>query len=260
MICPRRSSKKQRSQICHKKIYPVFEKHFPGIKINHVDATRTEGNMSFGKSKRGGCIMKYFRSASGWFWLSFVFVLPIMANETVQAPRLTEGRWEFRVNTRDSTSISTEILGGLYVVVYRGGKLEVFQDGAAVNERASEELRRMFLPDERGYLKFPFALGDKWTAEYLHYSPGRPGRPRSMTYSVAGIEEIKAAGGNFKTYRIEGEGVTSFGYHQKRTIWFSPEAKCIVKFRYDSAVGGAGGKTEIELIKFSPTGALPQQR
>jgi len=41
---------------------------------------------------------------------------------------------------------------------------------------------------------------------------------------------------------------------QERSFLYSPGEKAIVKFYFDSWIGGTGGKIDIELVKFIPVG------
>jgi len=174
-----------------------------------------------------------------------------LANEPGDQPVLSGGDlWEFRTNTRNSLSSTTNRLDGEYTVTYRGGNIEVTQDDTAIGGNAAEELQRMILPDERQYLKFPLAVGNKWTGKYYH---DRRSGWRSMDYAVTGIEDIAIDGKILHTFKIEGKGtvsVPSGSYDQTRTIWYSLETKSAVKFLYDSAVGSVGAKVEIELVKY----------
>ena len=72
-----------------------------------------------------------------------------------------------------------------------------------------------------------------------------------MEYEVKGNEKLNVAGNILLVYKIEGKGGTAVP--QERVFFYSPDLKCIIKFRYDSAVGQRGAKTDIELTKFKPT-------
>ena len=167
-------------------------------------------------------------------------------------PILQEGdRWEFKASTRESISNTTDRLNGLYEVVFRGGQIEVFEvtgtEKIPIGGNAADELKRMILPDEREYLKFPLAVGNKWTGTHTQGS-GRWRSIRSMNYAVT-----SEAGGR---YKIEGSGGagSSHPVSQTRVFIYSPSEKAIVKFFYDSAVGQQGGKIDIELVKLTAGG------
>jgi len=143
------------------------------------------------------------------------------------------------------------------------GKLQVYQllndQRAGVGPETSNELKRMiaFGQDEREYLKFPLAVGLKWTVNYLHRSPGRTPRRRYIDFKITGLEEITTSAGTFRAYRIEGSAtfvLSSRTVHQQRIIHYSPDTKSIVSFYYDSAIGEPGAKVEIKLKKFTPKG------
>ena len=140
---------------------------------------------------------------------------------------------------------------GLYEVVYRAGKLEVFEvtdsEKTPIAGNAAEELKRMIIPDEREYLKFPLAVGNKWTATHRLLLRSRWLNP-SMNYAVTSV-------GNGR-YMIEGSGRvgSSHPVSQTRVFTYSPGDKAIARFFYDSAVGEKGAKVTIELVKFTPGG------
>lgn len=179
-----------------------------------------------------------------------VLTVVVAANDSMNQPVPNDGDcWIFKGTTRDSISSSSDRFDGTYEVCYRGGELQM---GNAVGGNTARELKRMIIPDEREYLKFPLTVGSKWTGKY--FLDVRSGWP-SMTYIVAGIEEVAVGGGSFRAYKIEGDGtvsVLSGTYRQKRLIWYSPDAKSVVKFFYDSAIGSVGAKVEIELQGFIP--------
>ena len=78
-----------------------------------------------------------------------------------------------------------------------------------------------------------------------------------MNYTVTGIEDFAVGGSTLRAFKIEGRGsvsVPSGTYEQKRAFSYSPDAKSVVKFFYDSAVGSVGAKVDIELVKFSASG------
>lgn len=174
-------------------------------------------------------------------------------------PSPKEGdRWEFKAATIGSSSSSSDRLDGNYEVAYVGGKLQAYDlaDGkrGPVGPRSGQQLLRMiaFGQDEEQYLKFPLAIGTKWTANYSVQSPGsRRTSHRSADFMVQEQVQTKTAAGNFQTLKLK--GLNSGGQvSQEWTYFYSPDCKCIAKFFYDSAVGGNGGKLEIELTKFTP--------
>lgn len=186
----------------------------------------------------------------------FTLLLGVAAvTYAAEQPVLQEGeRWIFKASTKDAISSGGSLLDGTYEVVYRKGEIEVTQDGALIIGNAAEELKRMILPDERGYLKFPITVGNQWTGRHFH---DRRSGWRSMNYAVSGIEDLAVGGSTLRAFKIEGRGsvsVPSGTYEQKRAFSYSPDAKSVVKFFYDSAVGSVGAKVDIELVKFSASG------
>ena len=195
--------------------------------------------------------------------LSF-FVLNVSsltyAAEAVQMPVAKDGdRWEFKAVTKDSSSSSTDRLNGNYEVAYVKGQLEVFEvvDGqkVGVGHDSTAFLKRMlgFAQDEQQYLKFPLAIGNTWAADYSVRAPGaKKAQQRSAEFKVQDKAQTKTAAGIFETLNIKGSNI---GGTAPRA-WeysYSPNCKCVVKFFYDSVVGGVGGKVEIELVKFTPS-------
>ena len=185
-----------------------------------------------------------------WFYLGLA-----VSSQAADRPVLQEGeRWEFKASTRDSIGSSAETLNGVYEVVFRGGRLEVFE--MTGNEKrpftgtGAEELKRMILPDEREYLKFPLAVGNKWTGTHTQLSGTKVSSTRSMTYIITADD-----GGR---YKVSGSG-TAPGpkgsvISQERVFYYSPGEKAIVKFNFDSYIGGTGGKIDIDLLKFFSAG------
>ena len=77
------------------------------------------------------------------------------------------------------------------------------------------------------------------------------------TFAEFTVEEqvlTKTAAGSFQTLKIKGSN-NSGPVPREWEFFYSSDCKCIVKFFYDSAVGGVGRKVEIELVKFSPSGS-----
>lgn len=183
----------------------------------------------------------------------------LYAAEAIQLPVAKDGdRWEFKAETKISSSSTTDRLNGNYEVTSVKGQLEVFQivDGqkSAVGPSSTEFLKRMlgFAQDEQQYLKFPLAAGNKWRAEYSVQSPGtRRSQRRSAEFKVEDKSQIKTVAGNFEALKIKGNNAAG-PVPQEWEYFYTADCKCIVKFFYDSAVGGVGGKVESEFMKFNP--------
>lgn len=182
--------------------------------------------------------------------------------EALQTPAPKDGdRWEFKAETKSSSSSTTDRLNGNYEMTSMKGQLEVFQivDGqkSAVGPNSTEFLKRMlgFAQDDQQYLKFPLAAGNKWRAEYSVQSPGtRRAQRRSAEFRAEDKSQIKTLAGNFEALKIKGTNAAG-PVPQEWEYFYNADCKCIVKFFYDSAVGGVGSKVEIELVKFSPSGS-----
>jgi len=174
-------------------------------------------------------------------------------SEAVDQPVLQENdRWEFKGSTTSAFANSNTVPNGDYEVVYRGGQLEVFQlsggEKIPIGGDLLDELKRMIRPDDREYLKFPLAVGNKWTATHSQTSPGAQFKSaRSMEYAVLGANDGR--------FEIKGSGTATTrgpSMPQIRTYTYSPRDKAIVKYFYDSAVGEKFAKFDIELVKFTP--------
>jgi hypothetical protein len=186
------------------------------------------------------------------FMLTWVYFGLTAGSEAADRPVLQEGdRWEFKASTKEPIVKSSATLNGLYELVYHGGQLEVFEvtgsEKTPIGGDGADELKRMILPDEREYLKFPLAAGNKWTGTHTQRGGGGMTR-RSMTYTVTGID-----GGR---YKIEGSALVpgpSQSVPQERNFFYSPSDKAIVKYYFDTWVGGPSAKIDIEIIKFTPS-------
>jgi len=191
-----------------------------------------------------------------WFCLGIA-----SGGESIDRPVSQEGeRWEFKANTKDMLTSTTDILDGKYEVVFLHGQLEVFQivDGQKVGASlgVAEKLKRLIAigQDDLQLLIFPLSVGKKWTANYQHTSPGaRRSQLRSATFQVEKLEQIKVDAGTFQAVRIKGTG-GNYGVTREWNYHYSPDTKSIVKFFYDSGIGTKSGKTEIELMKYHPSG------
>ncbi len=123
-----------------------------------------------------------------------------------------------------------------------------------------EDVKRMLGAgqDERKYLDFPLFVGKKWDAAWSWHDPGT-GRTIRMTgtASVAGMEEVNTAAGNFRAYKIERRDTGSSGGPQPLTIqwdftyYYSPQVRAIVTFHLEnlSMKEALGAEKDIQLIK-----------
>jgi hypothetical protein len=183
--------------------------------------------------------------------------------EKIEMSAANEGdRWEFKANTKEMLTSTTDILNGNYEVVFLQGRFEVSQivDGQKVGATAgvSEKLKRMIAvgQDDLQLLNFPLSVSKKWTANYRHVSPGaRRAQQRQATFQVENTQRIKVDAGEFQAFRIRGSGQTvDASVAREWGYFYSPDTKSIVKFYYDSGVGVQSGKEEIELTKFHSSG------
>lgn len=196
------------------------------------------------------------------FFLAPAFSLLIAAiaygQERGPAPAYQDGDfWVFRGTTKQSISVPSDMLEGDYEVSFSGGKFEVFQfvggERGRVGPRTADRLKSMVTAgsEPTAQLRFPLTVGQKWTATFA-YQPPRGQTPSSRTLEtlVTGIQQVTTPAGTFQVFKIEGGFAHPSGVQAAYVYFYSPQARSIVKWNYDSAVGQPGAKLEIELIKF----------
>jgi hypothetical protein len=180
----------------------------------------------------------------------------LFGQEQAVAPTFTEGdTWRFKAREWDRISQTGDDLNGVYELRYSRGKIQVFEvTGDQKTERPPPQALLALLgmsksPRYEQHLKFPLAVGMKWTHTYFGGSTGSRNRShRNVEIGVMGIEDVVTAAGTFRAFKIEKLDVGS-GSRWSTTYFYSPETKSIVKSYFDSSLAGSGGgKTEIELI------------
>lgn len=185
-----------------------------------------------------------------------------MAQEQAPKPNLRDGEvWQYRITEKDYASSSTEALNGSYEVSLTQGKVSAsYLNGSAkesVNTDADEpgEILALLLGgnERRPEVKFPLAVGQKWTYEYK-FTPraSRTTQSRSAEVNVVGFEEITTSAGNFKAFKLVRSERWARGPRQGMggssvTYFYSPETKSVVKSLFEN---DNGGKREIELTKY----------
>lgn len=193
--------------------------------------------------------------------LFLITAFSVFGQEQAEAPRYKEGDfWQFRVKEWDWITKRSTALGGDYEVLFKGGKFIVFElsqgPKTPVVDQSANALRRMLnIKSTLNYLEFPLFVGKKWTAEYKDTNVNtRQPMSRSADVQVTGVEKVSTLAGTFEVFRIDRSDTMqeSSARYTLTSYYYSPEARAIVKFLYDSSAGGkvAGGKRELELITF----------
>jgi hypothetical protein len=195
------------------------------------------------------------------FLMSFP-VHPTYAQNKINVPSCQNGdRWQFSAAIEGSIANSSNMLGGDYELLYESNSIQVFtmENGSRSSpapEQPAEQLKRMLAcgQDERAYLKFPMAVGMKWD---LHYEEKVPGGRRltgvAMTYEVKEITKEITSDVNIAQIIAVGQMQTPERIVSTKAEYrYREDSKCIVEFRYDSAVGEMGAKTTIKMIKYTP--------
>lgn len=201
------------------------------------------------------------------FVATFLFIangVDVLAQEQTAKPEYKEGdAWQYKVSEKDFAASSSEALNGNYELTIVQGKIKVFFLGSnkeevnvARNEPGEDLLLLLGGTEERPELKFPLAVGQKWTYRYQITPRGaRQSQTRSGEIAVAGVEQVTTAAGSFKAFKLVKSESWSKGAKQggtsgnSSTYFYSPDTKSVVK---SSFVNDAGGTREIELVKFTP--------
>ena len=184
--------------------------------------------------------------------------------EQVPTPTFQDGdSWQFKAREWDYVASTSVRLNGVYELQYSQSRVRAFlvdNSGQKAEElrRGGREFTILTAMLGRGdtklwqVLQFPLFVGKKWDYEYRvgTLGAGPSTYTRSAEIRVTGIEEITTPGGKFRAFKIEKEDWSGRS-RWATTCFYSPDAKSIVKFFYDTSVGGGDqGKTETELIKF----------
>lgn len=180
----------------------------------------------------------------------------LFAQEQVAAPKFKNGDfWHFNVSDKMLTSTS-RALSGVYEVLYNDGKLQIFkveQNEKTPVDSSEGQINTLQAMHGRGnylggkYLQFPLSVGQKWDVEYTI----RPtGTKTDVSYkgevTVSGFESVSTPAGNFRALKITREIRSSNRKNSTITYYYSPEAKSVVKFLFESS----DGTRNRELVKF----------
>jgi len=81
---------------------------------------------------------------------------------------------------------------------------------------------------EMEFLRWPLVVGKSWN--FTHPMPD--GSKFEWHVTVAGMEEVSVPAGTFKAVVVKVEGATGAHYTQSRTLWYSPDARAVVKHEW----------------------------
>jgi len=190
--------------------------------------------------------------------VAMVLLLPgyLFAQEQVDAPKFKNGDfWHFNLSRKMVTS-SSSYLGGVYEILFKEGKLQIFKveqnEKSPVDSSLGITISLLQAMHGRGnylggkYLQFPLSVGQKWNVEYTVRLPGltKDVSGKGET-TVSGFESVSSSAGNFRVLKLTRE-IRSSGTNTTITYYYSPEAKSVVKFLLDSP----DGTSNVELVKF----------
>jgi len=161
---------------------------------------------------------------------------------------------------------TTGQLEGLYELTFTQGKVKLFEvSGNQKNEMVvlpdgpSQSLLALLGKSEQlQRIKFPLAVGQKWTYQYETQPPGARRAVRiNAEVNVIGVEQVTTAAGSFKAYKLKRtQSAGAFVYGRSNistnTYFYSPETRSIVKSSSLNEGSGPTTTIENELIKFTP--------
>ncbi len=109
---------------------------------------------------------------------------------------------------------------------------------------------------ELKFLKWPLVIGESW--DFTH--PLSDGTTFQWHVKVAGWDDVTVPAGSFKAIVVKVEGSSGAHYRQDRTLWYSPDAKALVKHELRWYWRGHAGMGVVdELLTFSVAGAGPSK-
>jgi hypothetical protein len=201
----------------------------------------------------------FFVFAAALLWSTVI----VLAQEQTAAPVHKEGdNWQFNISRKGQVGSSTDQNEGMYEISVAQGVVKLYEvNGSQKNEIPIESegptqglLRLVGKSDLRPELKFPLAVGQKWSYEY-ETRGGRRGQRRSAEVNVVGMEQVTIPAGTFKAYKLVRSESWSTGPSGTRggnttTYFYSPETRSIVKRSTENE--NNPGTVETELIKFTP--------
>ena len=90
----------------------------------------------------------------------------------------------------------------------------------------------------RKLLEFPMSIGSEWSWHGSLLSVGNQFRDYKDAFRVGAYDEVKTKAGLFKAFVIshvqDGQGRMGGTTTNRRTLWYSPEAKVIVKVEHNT--------------------------
>jgi hypothetical protein len=108
------------------------------------------------------------------------------------------------------------------------------RETTSLQRNLSRNLNRYFREDptlpwtELEFLRWPLVVGKSWN--FTHPMPD--GSKFEWLVTVAGWEEISVPAGKFKTMVIKVEGASGAHHTDWRTLWYSPDAKAVVRYEW----------------------------
>lgn len=181
------------------------------------------------------------------------------SQEQADQPGYSDGDcWVFSVIEKDfpSASLSSLAPGGQYNVVYKKGKIKIFQIIGKGRKKPKTLLGRMLgisvskggEKGEKEFLKFPLYVGKKWTTQFSEsYAHSPKLKWRTAENRVIGIETVTVPAGTFRVFKIERTVHPGMDF----VYYYSMDTKSIVEYHLTTPRGKKqGGKRDITLINF----------
>jgi hypothetical protein len=188
--------------------------------------------------------------------LLFFARVDVFGQERAEAPTFIDGDfWQYRVIEHDDYMKTERELNGIYEIAYSNGQFKAFK----LERNQKNELRSgagvligLVGQSSLQHLLFPLFNGKIWTTDYT-FRPRRREVDRNVSSvtEVTDFAEVTISTGAFKAFRLEREARYKNVDHWIFFYYWSPETKSVLKYQMDVLKGeGAGGKREIELVKF----------
>jgi len=198
----------------------------------------------------------------GWFLgflLAFLFALPALASEVVQAPVYKDDVcWWFRIEEKEFVNVRSYLLHGEYGQCHKGGKVKLFlrEKGTKIEITPAPPLLMNLLPEtavaDLKMLVLPLKEGGEWPVEYRSERGGWV----SGKSKVGSIKNVKVPAGTFRAYEIERSEWTSGRnpVELRSTYFYCQECGRIIKYSYKRMLRGEIEATkEVELIEVEKT-------
>jgi hypothetical protein len=195
----------------------------------------------------------------------------VFAQEKIEAPVWNVGdKWAF---DQGGPMEVVKCDGHCYLVMFSGKTFPQAASGVAVIERSTLNITHVmdgnnskkYSDIRKKILNFPLTIGKEWKDLYQRNEPGIDGIAfveYIETFRVLGWEEVAVRAGKFKAvkveYRLEPYEWSSLGCfsrpESKAVDWYSPEAKNLVKCRYEKGYSEgsreAAARKDWELVSY----------